>query len=50
MSYPLLDPSRFGSEPKSGDSLLAIMYNLAAPFCQETKHFFQELSDFVHQA
>lgn len=50
VSYPLLDPSRFNSEPKTGDPLLAIMYNLASPFCQDTVPCFKGLSDFVHQA
>jgi hypothetical protein len=50
VSYPLLDPSRFNSEPKTGDPLLAIMYNLASPFCQGTVPCFKGLSDFVHQA
>ena len=50
VSYPLLDPSRFNSEPQTGDPLLAIMYNLASPFCQDTISCFESLSDFVHQA
>ncbi|KUJ15379.1 uncharacterized protein LY89DRAFT_670856 [Mollisia scopiformis] len=50
VSYPLLDPLRFGAEPSTGDPLLAIMYNLAAPFCQDTPPVFALLSDFVHQA
>ena len=50
VSYPLLDPSRFNSEPQTGDPLLAIMYNLATPFCQDTVPCFKGLSDFVHQA
>lgn len=31
VSYPLLDPSRFNSEPQTRDPLLAVMYNLASP-------------------
>lgn len=50
VSYPLLDPSRFNSEPQTGDPLLAIMYNLASPFCQDTPPVFSQLSDFAHQA
>ncbi|KAE8452507.1 hypothetical protein EG329_000410 [Mollisiaceae sp. DMI_Dod_QoI] len=50
VSYPLLDPSRFNSEPETGDPLLAVMYNLAAPFCQDSPPVFSQLSDFVHQA
>ncbi|KAN0090423.1 Fungal specific transcription factor domain containing protein [Hyaloscypha variabilis] len=50
MSYPLLDPARFKSKPQTGDPLLAVMYNLASPFCQDTPTSFQQLSDFVHQA
>ncbi|CZR58014.1 uncharacterized protein PAC_07904 [Phialocephala subalpina] len=50
VSYPLLDPSRFNSEPQTGDPLLAIMYNLASPFYQDTPPVFSQLSDFVHQA
>lgn len=49
-SYPLLDPSRFNCTPENGDPLLAVMYNLASPFCQNTPAFYGKLSDFVHQA
>jgi hypothetical protein len=49
-SYPLLDPSRFNDEPQTNDPLRAVMYNLAAPFCQDAPTFFPELSAFVHQA
>lgn len=49
VSYPLLDPARFNSKPQTGDPLLAIMYNLASPFCRDGPPFFQELSDFAHQ-
>ncbi|TVY80655.1 Transcriptional activator protein DAL81 [Lachnellula suecica] len=49
-SYPLLEPSRFNSPPETGDPLLAVMYNLASPFCPDTPPTFQKLSDFVHQA
>jgi hypothetical protein len=50
VSYPLLDPSRFNSEPQTGDPLLATMYNLASPFCQDTVPCFKDLLDFVDQA
>ncbi|KAL3428252.1 fungal specific transcription factor domain-containing protein [Phlyctema vagabunda] len=50
VSYPLLDPSRFTSTPKTGDPLLAVMYNLAGPFCQDTEPYFRDLSVFVHRA
>jgi hypothetical protein len=50
VSYPLLDPSRFSSEAQTPDPLLAVMYNLASPFCQDTPPFFPQLSDFVLQA
>lgn len=49
-SYPLLDPSRFNGELQTNDPLLAVMYNLAAPFNQDTPPFFPKLSEFVHQA
>lgn len=50
VSYPLLDPSRFNGTPETGDPLLAVMYNLASPFCADTPPFYEELSNFVHQA
>ncbi|KAH6711124.1 fungal-specific transcription factor domain-containing protein [Leptodontidium sp. MPI-SDFR-AT-0119] len=49
-SYPLLDPSRFNSPPVTGDPLLAVMYNLAAPFCSSSPLHFPALSSFVQQA
>ncbi|RDW68416.1 hypothetical protein BP5796_09073 [Coleophoma crateriformis] len=50
VSYPLLDPSRFSHPPKTGDPLVAIMYNLAGPFCQEAEPYYKDLSHFVHRA
>ena len=49
-SYPLLDPSRFNSPPRTGDPLLAAVYNLAAPFCPSSPPHFQALSSFIQQA
>ncbi|KAF4634896.1 hypothetical protein G7Y89_g3202 [Cudoniella acicularis] len=49
VSYPLLDPSRFTSIPQTGDPLLAVMYNLATPFNQNTPPTYQPLTDFLHQ-
>ncbi|KAH7336388.1 fungal-specific transcription factor domain-containing protein [Rhexocercosporidium sp. MPI-PUGE-AT-0058] len=49
-SYPLLDTARFNPPPRTGDPLLAVMYNLAAPFCPSSPHHFPALSSFVHQA
>ncbi|XMA09335.1 hypothetical protein WAI453_002126 [Rhynchosporium graminicola] len=48
-SYPLLDPARFNSSPKTGDPLLAVIYNIAAPFCQSTASDFPALSSFIQQ-
>ncbi|KAH6662254.1 fungal-specific transcription factor domain-containing protein, partial [Halenospora varia] len=49
-SYPLLDPGRFREQPRTGDVLRAIMYNLAAPFCPTSPSNFKPLEDFVNQA
>ncbi|PVH88712.1 hypothetical protein DL98DRAFT_648064 [Cadophora sp. DSE1049] len=49
-SYPLLDPSRFKSPPRTADPLLAVIYNLAAPFCPSSPPHFPALSSFIQQA
>ncbi|CAG8958284.1 hypothetical protein HYFRA_00000639 [Hymenoscyphus fraxineus] len=51
VSYPLLDPSRFEKSLPNGDPLMAVMYNLANPFCQASPPFFEPpLNDFIQQA
>ena len=50
VSYPLLDPARFNLQPQTCDPLLAVIYILASRFYQDTPVFYQQLSDFVHQA
>ncbi|KAL2068896.1 hypothetical protein VTL71DRAFT_15234 [Oculimacula yallundae] len=49
-SYPLLDPARFSSPPRTGDPLLAVIYNISAPFCPSSPPHFSALTTFVQQA
>jgi hypothetical protein len=48
-SYPLLDPARFSSPPRSGDPLNAVIYALASSLNPDIGENTQ-LSAFIHQA
>lgn len=49
-SYPLLDPSRFTGTPRTGDPLIAVMYSLAIPFCQNMPNHLDSLNAYIQQA
>lgn len=49
-SFPILDPARFSGPSRTNDPLIAVMYSLANPFCQDVPNHLNSLNAFIQQA